>query len=90
MSLHIRGDASQKDLAFYTNYFSQLVGATITGFELAKDTDGFDDYWPTFTVRMKDGSVREIELSQDEEGNGPGWIFGLDVSVAQSREEEGK
>lgn len=73
MSLHIR---TQSDAAWYTKYFSQLVGAEVTGFEMRHDVD-FDDYWPTFKVKLKDGSQMELELSQDEEGNGPGWLSGL-------------
>ena len=61
---------------FYTKYYSQLVGATVTGFELIQDE--YEDYifWPTFTF-TKDGETFTIEVSQDEEGNGAGFLFGL-------------
>jgi hypothetical protein len=64
-------------LRWYHAYFGQLVGATITDFIFAKDEE-MGEYWPTFKVKLADGREVEIELSQDEEGNGPGWIFGLD------------
>lgn len=75
MGLHIRpGD--DKALEWYSEYFGILVGATITGFEWAKDED-FQQYWPTFTIKLANGDTVSVELSQDEEGNGPGWLFGL-------------
>ena len=64
---------------FYTKYYSQLVGATVTGFELIQDE--YEDYifWPTFTF-TKDGETLTIEVSQDEEGNGAGFLFGLSTN----------
>ena len=61
---------------FYRKYYTQLMGATITGFELVQDE--YEDYifWPTFTM-TKDGETFTIEVSQDEEGNGAGFLFGL-------------
>lgn len=70
---HMMGD---EGLAFYNTYFGQLVGAKIIGFEMTRDTD-FGEFWPTFTAVLKDGTEVTLELSQDEEGNGPGFIFGL-------------
>ena len=61
---------------FYTKYYSQLIGCKITGFVLTEDSE--DNLWPTFTVKKT--GVKEpyiIEVSQDEEGNGPGFLFGL-------------
>lgn len=84
MGLHIRmGD--DKALAFYNEYFGQLVGAKITGFELTRDEDDeYGDVWPTYAVTLKDGRKITIEISQDEEGNGPGFIFGLEVEKSAS------
>lgn len=75
MGLHTHG-LNEGHLDFYHRYFSQLVGATIEEFIFAHDKDE-DEYWPTFKVKLADGSRLEIEISQDEEGNGPGWISGL-------------
>ena len=59
---------------FYTDYYTQLVGGKITGFILTEDEE--DNLWPTFTI-LVGKKTYEIELSQDEEGNGPGFLFGL-------------
>jgi len=66
----------QEEIDFYTKYYTQLVGATITGFKLVQDE--YDDHimWPTFTV-TKDNDTFTIEVSQDPEGNGQGFLFGL-------------
>lgn len=85
MGLHTRGST---DMTWYEKYFGQLVGATITGFTMAKDepdepgAEFFDhsdsEFWPRFTAVLADGREVTLELSQDEEGNGPGWMFGLE------------
>lgn len=61
---------------FYSRYFGQLKGATITDVALLDDEEGFY-VWPTFKATLHDGSEVTLELSQDEEGNGPGFLFGL-------------
>lgn len=82
MGLHTH-NASEKVLAWYRTYFSQLEGATILSFVLREETDeefgSGTEYWPTFLVKLKDGSTVEIEISQDEEGNGAGFVFGLEL-----------
>ena len=74
-------------LQFYQDYSASLKGATITKVELTQgEYEG--QYWPTFTVKTK--AIRKtatrdavpaqtlmVEVSQDEEGNGPGFLFGL-------------
>jgi hypothetical protein len=77
MALHTHG-LKPGEMGFYDKYFGQLVGATILAFKMAydKDSEG-GEYWPTFLVKLADGQTLEIEISQDEEGNGPGFIFGL-------------
>ena len=59
---------------FYTNYYTQLLGGQIADFTLTEDEEG--NQWPTFTVIVGKNTYK-IELSQDEEGNGPGFLFGL-------------
>lgn len=85
MGLHIRPETTVV-LKWYADYFGCLVGATVLKFELRKDE--WDDYWPTYTVRLKDGREVEIELSADEEGNSAGWLFGLDRPDPPKGEEE--
>ena len=75
MGLHTHG-LKPDELSFYGKYFRQLVGARILDFKMAVDPDE-GDYWPTFLVKLASGEQIEIEISQDEEGNGPGFIFGL-------------
>ena len=56
-------------------YYDALVGMAITGIE-ALPPDDFGDCWIQITAK-KDGETFVLELSCDEEGNGPGFIFGL-------------
>ena len=65
-----------KDRNFYADYYGSLVGATITKVTISDD-DEEGNSWPQFYVTLKDGTKLELELSQDEEGNGPGFMFGL-------------
>lgn len=62
---------------FYDKYYSTLNGATIVRYEgLTTDVFGAEGF-PTFSVKLRDGSNAVIEVSRDEEGNGGGFIFGL-------------
>lgn len=61
---------------FYANYYGQLEGCTITNTRVENE-DG--QLWPVLTVTTPDGEVFSIEVSRDEEGNGPGFLFGLPV-----------
>jgi len=36
--------------------------------------------FPSFKVKFKDGSISDIEISSDEEGNGGGFTYGLPTS----------
>jgi hypothetical protein len=68
------------------DYYGQLVGATIEACAIEPNTTGYgggDDGWPTFLVRTRDGHVLKLEISQDEEGNGPGFIFIGDADGAR-------
>lgn len=62
---------------FYTTYYKQLEGATINTVELIPDE--YDSYiiWPTINITLADGTTAKLEVSQDEEGNGAGFLFGL-------------
>ena len=41
------------------------------------DAGDYDEGFPSFTARLKDGSETDIEVSRDPEGNGGGFLFGL-------------
>ncbi len=57
-------------------YYEGLLGGRITkvGFKHLK---GDGEPYPFFEVKKDSGEVYEIEVSRDEEGNGPGFLFGL-------------
>lgn len=64
----------EKVLPFWQNEWADLIGATITGIEAT--SDGGDDYlWPTLVVSTPDGKTLKVEVSMDEEANGPGYLF---------------
>ena len=58
-----------------TRYLKPLVGAKIVSVDTTDDGAGL---WPVLNVLTSDGKLLKLEISQDEEGNGPGFIFGLD------------
>lgn len=60
-----------KSNAFYDRYYSQLEGAKITRFY------GLNEGFPTFEVELENCQIIRIEISRDPEGNGGGFIFGL-------------
>ena len=62
---------------FWNTYYRSLEGATIVKFDGMAESD-FGDGFPRFTVKFKDGTIGPIEISQDPEGNGGGFIFGLE------------
>ena len=63
---------------FYNKYYSYLEGATILKFNGMIDDDPYaNGAFPQFTVKFKDGTTGNIDISQDPEGNGGGFIFGL-------------
>jgi hypothetical protein len=67
---------------FYKNYYGSLKGATIIDFvEMRSDEFGGRDF-PVFLVKFSNGTIGEIEISQDEEGNGGGFVFGLSLETA--------
>lgn len=66
--------AKRTEKQFWEDYYSQLVGGVIEGFGIVEEED---DYWPCFNVKLVTGELVQIEVSQDPEGNGPGFLFGL-------------
>ena len=49
------------------------------------NADDYDDVWTKLIVE-KDGHRLEVEISCDEEGNGPGFLFGLPAVVVEGDE----
>jgi hypothetical protein len=66
--------------AYYERYYAPLAGATIESVAVSdEDMGGYSEPWLKMKVKLSDGSTTEIEVSQDEEGNGPGFLFGLPI-----------
>ena len=61
-----------------SKYYGQLVGYTIKEFKIEDNSevdDGYtDDQFPVF-VLSKGKAELKISVSQDEEGNGSGFLF---------------
>ena len=51
--------------------YRRLIGATVIGFR-------WDGEFPVFSIRLANGQRREIAVQQDAEGNGSGFIAGLE------------
>ena len=64
---------------FWKNYYSQLEGAVIVKFEGLADGE-----FPAFLAVLENGWKVRLEISQDPEGNGGGFIFGLPTPKAAS------
>lgn len=64
---------------FWRNYYGSLEGATILKFIGMTEDEFGGKPFPVFQVRFANGEVGQIEISQDEEGNGGGFIFGLNL-----------
>jgi len=60
---------------FLKNYYSGIRGGRIVGIEVSRD-EYTGDLWPVLVIQLGDETFR-CELSQDPEGNGPGFMFGL-------------
>ena len=66
---------------FQKDYYGQLIGFKVTKVEQkVEDMGGYEEVWPLITLKK---GVKEIqrEVSKDEEGNGPGCLFGLEIKV---------
>ncbi len=57
---------------YFETHYGQLVGMTITSFEIINDDDG---KWPQFTGTSQSGETVIFAVSRDPEGNGPGHLF---------------
>lgn len=57
---------------FMVPYLKPLVGAVVTGVKPSADGE-----FTTIVFRRPNGATFECELSSDEEGNAPGFMFGL-------------
>lgn len=69
----MRDHYEAKSAEFYKRYYSQLEGATIHYYV------GMNDGFPTFDVKLGNGQIVRLEVSADPEGNGGGFLFGLNT-----------
>lgn len=62
-------------------YYGSLVGAKCVGVEAETDDSeyGFGECWPRLLFEHPTMGKFSVEVSRDEEGNGPGFLFGLPV-----------
>lgn len=72
---------SDTERKWMIEYLTPLVGTTITEVGVT-EADEFGSAYPYFKTRKAATRTAEaeemtIEVSQDEEGNGPGFLFGL-------------
>jgi hypothetical protein len=65
-----RNDYDARAKAYWRAYYGQLEGATIVNY-LGDDEYGF----PTLMIKYPDGNLYEVQISQDPEGNGGGFLF---------------
>ena len=74
---------------FWNDYYKSLEGATIVKFAGMNDTEN-GDWFPCFQVKFANGKNGFIEISQDPEGNGGGFIFGLEMPAKWFDKLQGK
>lgn len=67
---------------FMVQYLQPLIGCTVT--EVKPSSDG---EFTTIVFTAKDGQTMDCELSSDEEGNAPGFLFGLPHPSERIQEE---
>ena len=69
---------ADQDKEWKLKYYSFLKGARIVNLEIFEDElfTGSDQNWPVIIIE-KDNQLFELQISRDEEGNGPGFMFGL-------------
>jgi|GEM_PF-3306827 len=80
---------NQQHIDWFQKYYGQLAGATIEKIIIGID-DEFGDVWPSFEVKLENGSTVEITVQADEEGNGPGFIRGLPLPGPSEQNEPAK
>jgi hypothetical protein len=74
---------------FWSKYYGSLVGATVISFEgMNTEDEDYGDGFPEFKIRFADGQIGIISISQDPEGNGGGFIFGLEVPAPHPQSGE--
>jgi hypothetical protein len=73
--------------AFFTKYYAQLKGAKIIETGIGPDEE-YGPGFPYLMVELANGEKAKLEISQDEEGNGPGFLFGLPLPEVKNAKPE--
>lgn len=80
------------EVAWNQAYYKQAVGLTITAIKVRWDEQDQQAYTVFVCQRKNDEGVIErfaLELSEDAEGNGPGFMFGLPSVTLERHGEDG-
>ena len=74
------------EMNYLSGYYSQLIGATVVGIKMNIEENPYPadplyaEVWPLI-IFEKNGQEYRCEISRDEEGNGPGFMFGLNQTT---------
>jgi len=72
----------------FRDHYKSLEGATIVSYEGVQGFNGCPhDGFPTFTVRLANGEVAQLEISCDPECNGAGYIYIAEPEVDDANSE---
>ena len=66
-------------LLWLQKYYGSIKGATVTKVSFHEDETGI---WPVLHFNHPDRGSLRVEVSRDPEGNGPGFLFGLEAPTA--------
>lgn len=72
-------ELKERATKFWNSYYGSLEGAKVLKFVGMVDDEFGGSPFPVFQVQFANGEVGQIEISRDEEGNGGGFIFGLNL-----------
>ena len=70
-------DTLARQRAFFKEYYSQLIGWKVVAVDIKEEgSEHWPEFWPTLTMQnTKTGEYAFVEVSCDEEGNEPGFLF---------------
>jgi hypothetical protein len=70
-----------KEKKFYNSYYGFMKNCNIVDAGVREE---YGELWPFISIVDKNGHLYQLEISQDPEGNGPGFVFGLPSVKAES------
>lgn len=72
----MKPEVLDREVTFVTESLSTLKGATVVEVAaLRDDSNGWPEVWPVLILQTPDGTLLQVEVSRDPEGNGPGHLF---------------